>query len=492
MNPHCICPISGHCPRHNMHKGPELHRRCRGQAPSRDCGLAYWIAWEQGRLGATAPDDPILNPDSFCSSTIKSSIGSRLSEIIKRETGIEVPCESCRAMIESLNSMNQEEAVSVRERVVDDIVSRAPEQAQTLIQSLGIVADRILGTGILRQRVASWFDEAVNLEESLQKPQYSVKKKKEKKAAGVAGGRLVGIRSCFKQGKDPVRFIKSSQFQQDILKLVGKLPPDITAVAGVARSGLSAATMVSMYLHLPLIVVRQTKSDIVSAGNGWRLGGADHINPSTDRVVVIDDTCMTGNSFRSIGPLCDEYFKNYITASVYCNPLALHKPNLFAVSLPWPHLLEWNLFNSILTPTLAVDFDGVLCHDCPIEMDDDGTRYEEFIRTATPLYVPRKSPIPLIVTARIEKYRTLTEDWLSRHRIRWERLVMHPAKTLRERMSDDIPAYKARHFVEWKRQTESRGPGPHLFVESEDSQARRIAHLSRLTTICPHTGAVYQ
>ena len=285
------------------------------------------------------------------------------------------------------------------------------------------------------------------------------------------------------------RFVTSAQFQEDIKLLIGKIPSDVTAIAGVARSGLSAATMISMYLHLPMITIRQTLNDIVPTGNGWRLGGSKHVDPK-GKILVVDDTVMTGNSLKAIAPLVQSQLGNAIYAAVYVNPLASRKPDIWAVDLGWPHLLEWNVFNSILSPSMAVDFDGILCRDCPPGSDDDGPRYLEFIRNAQPLYVPRRVPIPLIVTARIEKYRAETEEWLSRHGINWQRLVMHPAATLADRMRDDIPAYKAKHYKAWASKHRAM-PGPIMFFESEDWQARRIAQLSKLMTVCPHTAGVY-
>lgn len=295
-------------------------------------------------------------------------------------------------------------------------------------------------------------------------------------------------KKSFRYAGEPVRFITSAQFQEDIKLLAGKIPPDITAIAGVARSWLSAATMISMYLHLPMITIRQTLKDIVPTGNGWRLGSR-HVDPK-GKILVVDDTIMTGNSLRKIVPLVERELSNAMYAAVYVNPNASRKPDIWAVDLPWPHLLEWNIFNSILSPSMAVDFDGVLCRDCPPGADDDGPRYLEFIRTAQPLYVPRRCPVPLIVTARLERYRAETEDWLRRHGIAWHRLVMHPAASLQERQRDDIAAFKAKHYRDWAGKHRA-SPGPIIFCESEDWQARRIAQLSKLMTICPHTAGVY-
>jgi len=162
-NPFCECPVSGWCKRHQMTKGAERHKRCQGTASSRDCGLAYWNAWEQGRLGATAPVSPQLNPEGFCGEpvTIRSNIGTLLHEIIKRETGVDIPCPVCQEKITSLNTMTKESAGKVRDAVVTDIVARSTENAQKVWQRFAIGVDSILGLGLLHKKVGSWFDEAV-------------------------------------------------------------------------------------------------------------------------------------------------------------------------------------------------------------------------------------------------------------------------------------------------------------------------------------------
>jgi orotate phosphoribosyltransferase len=297
-------------------------------------------------------------------------------------------------------------------------------------------------------------------------------------------------RSPFSSAGTEARFITASQFQTDIRLLLGKLPPDITAIAGVARSGLSAATMLSMYAHIPMLTIRQTANDVVATGNGWRLGGSQHVDPAKDKVLVVDDTVMTGNSLKAIRPLVQSQFGNVLYAAVYVNPMAKVKPDIWAVDLPWPHLLEWNLFNSVLSPSVAMDFDGILCNDCRPDQDDDGDRYLEFLHTTGAKYLPRKVPVPLIVTARLEKYRNETENWLRRHGVQWHQLVMHPAATLAERNQCDIAAFKTRHFSEWALRHRP-APGPILFAESDDRQASRIAQLSGRMVVCPASGQVY-
>jgi adenine/guanine phosphoribosyltransferase-like PRPP-binding protein len=335
----------------------------------------------------------------------------------------------------------------------------------------------------VKHRVCSW----CVIKHRLEQPE----KKHQTPRSKVATGGFSSRGSSFRETGE-TQWVSLQQLAHDVQLLASSLPSDITAIVGVARSGITPASMVASLLHLPLLSIRQTLNDVVEVGNGWRLGGSNHIKAAASgKVAIVDDTVMTGNSLKAIAAIVRNKFPHAITAAIYVNPLAKRKPDIWVRDLGWPHLLEWNIFNSVLSPNVAVDFDGILCQDCPRGSDDDGPRYLEFIRNAKPLYVPRKVPLPLIVTARIEKYRAETEDWLKRHRINFYRLVMHPAATLRERQRDDIAAFKARHFGEWA-STHIARPAPLMFIESEDWQARRISQLTGLLTVCPSTGRVYR
>jgi adenine/guanine phosphoribosyltransferase-like PRPP-binding protein len=432
------------------------------------------------RIDAILSGEPWVNPQGkkspqrrSCNTAKRgrcdcSNVGTLLKAAIELDIGRPIACGSCKTYLSQLNKTATHEHAAIVQKLYGEI-EWPPHWRTTHGDKDG-----------QWMRVTEIVSQALGVAETTCIP----RPKPVRRAAGR------GVGSAFVAGSGPTRFVRSSQFQFDILNLIAKIPPDITAIAGVARSGLSAATMLSMYLHLPMVTIRQTMNDVVQTGNGWRLGGTKHVNPRTEKILVVDDTVMTGNSLKAIKPLIDREFGNAVYAAVYVNPKALLKPDIWSVDLPWPHILEWNVFNSILSPSAAMDFDGILCHDCPPGSDDDGPKYLDFIRNAKPLYMPRRCPIPLIVTARIEKYRADTEEWLRRHGIRWNRLVMHPAATLAERRRDNIAAYKARHYSAWAAKHKAT-PGPIIFFESEDGQAREIAKLSKLLTICPHTAGCY-
>lgn len=295
--------------------------------------------------------------------------------------------------------------------------------------------------------------------------------------------------SPFSYSGEVPRFISLGQLGNDARRLASMIPSDAKGIIGIARSGLTPATMIAQMLHLPLKVLRQhlhgKDYSIEDAGSGWRLTGN---TGGRGPWVIVDDTVMSGNSFRYSMPAV-AHLGEVITAAVYVNPHARIKPDLIAVDLPWPHLLEWNMFNSVMTPSMAVDFDGILCHDCPGGSDDDGPRYLEFLRNTKPLYPVRKIHIPLIVTARLEKYRGETVDWLSKHGMAANRIVMGPWKNLAERSFEKVCQHKARHFVEFARQ---RHPvKPPMFVESCPHQARRIADISGGLVVCPAAGRCF-
>ena len=55
------------------------------------------------------------------------------------------------------------------------------------------------------------------------------------------------------------RFISTTQLITGALRLVPRLPPDLSAVVGVARSGLLPATALATALHLPLYALDQER-----------------------------------------------------------------------------------------------------------------------------------------------------------------------------------------------------------------------------------------
>jgi orotate phosphoribosyltransferase len=473
----CECAMAGLCRRRNVVVSKLMHARCRDGEVER-VDQIYSIN---------------VKPAEASRSTLRltterelvgTALKKRINSLVRIQAGGGCGCQDLASQMDiggiAWCETNRVQIVSHLVKNREMLTHAIRKQGDSIHAAIGFMASW-LASGIPEAALRSGADWLLDR---------AIEDVKKAKAHVVSQLRERGHGSAFQSLGIPARFVSSAELQSDIKLLLAKIPSDITAIAGVARSGLSVATMLSMYTHIPMLTIRQTANDVVATGNGWRLGGSRHIDPAREKILVVDDTVMTGNSLKAIRPLVQSQIGQALYAAVYVNPLAKEKPDLWAVDLPWPHLLEWNLFNSVLSPSVAMDFDGILCDDCSRGQDDDGDRYREFLLTAGPKYLPRKVPVPLIVTARLEKYRLETEDWLRRHGVQWHRLIMHPAATLAERNQDDISAYKARHYVEWA-SSHRAAPGPILFVESDDRQASRIAQLSGRMVVCPGTARVY-
>lgn len=172
-----------------------------------------------------------------------------------------------------------------------------------------------------------------------------------------------------------------------------------------------------------------------------------------------------------------------IFAAVYPRPDSAGCVDLFARLLPLPHFFEWNLCNCQQTQGIAFDFDGVLCEDFSGDEENED-EYLSFLESARPRWLPRRHEIPLIVTARLEKYRGPTLEWLRRHGIRVRQLVMGPWSSAGERLAHFQPGvYKG---------------GPYaaspclLFVESDEQQAAAIFEYSKRPVLCPASGRIFQ
>ena len=146
--------------------------------------------------------------------------------------------------------------------------------------------------------------------------------------------------------------------------------------------------------------------------------------------------------------------------------------------LKGPRVFQWNMWKHIRLARWGFDFDGVFCLDPTNEQNDDGPKYEHFIKTAPALFIPQRE-IGHIVTARLEKYRGLTEQWLARHGIKYESLTMMPYKDKGERMA-------AGNRGGWKA-AQAKRLGVEMFIESSPKQAGIIARDAGIPVWCTQT-----
>jgi uncharacterized HAD superfamily protein len=98
--------------------------------------------------------------------------------------------------------------------------------------------------------------------------------------------------------------------------------------------------------------------------------------------------------------------------------------------------------------------------------------------------LPRRTPIPLVVTARLEKHRDATEAWLAEHGIQVSKLVMGSWDSAEERTR----YYSAAHH----KGLAYADSDCLLFIESSDMQAREIHQASGRPVLAVSSKRVYQ
>lgn len=289
------------------------------------------------------------------------------------------------------------------------------------------------------------------------------------------------------------RFYQTSDLVADAVEMIEKLPNNISGVIGCSRSGLIPATAIATHMHLPLYSYSR-KNGLQDVGAGYR--GWKDLYEIDGPMLFVDDSVYGGNSMWAARSYFHE--RDVLYSAVYVHPENKDSVDVYHTELPSPHLFEWNMFNNgmvegrvfdkRLKGGLAFDFDGIFCPDCPVPDADDGEgleRYLDWMRNA-PMNrcVPRYIEIPLIVTFRLERWRSITEDWLKRHGIKWKKLVMSPYDTASERDRNfDVEKHKARAFIE---------SNCSMFVESDPLQAEIIHSVSRRPVLCPSEKKVYQ
>ena len=262
-----------------------------------------------------------------------------------------------------------------------------------------------------------------------------------------------------------------------ILGWLSRLPQDIDLVAGVPRSGMLVASLIALHRNLPLADV----DGLLNArpmGHGRR-GRTIDLGQKL-RVLVVDDSLNTGDQLLRLKAriAAASLPHEILYAAGYVRPGAEHLVDFCGELLEIPHLFEWNFLHHPMLLGSCLDIDGVLCEDPREDVNDDSERYREFLLTATPLIIPT-APVGWLVTARLEKYRALTEQWLASHGVQYRALIMMDVPDVAaRRAAPSNGEYKALAYL---------STGADFFIESSCLQAVEIANLSGKPVYCMDT-----
>ncbi len=272
----------------------------------------------------------------------------------------------------------------------------------------------------------------------------------------------------------------------DIFNSLNQIPREVDLIVGVPRSGMLAASIIALYLNLPL-----TDIDSFVKGQIYEAGDTKHNDSwisSVDearKVLVVEDSINTGRSIKKVRTkLTKELLEKSVFYAVYVTKQGKDFVDIFVKICEQPRMFEWNCFHHQRVNEVCFDIDGVLCRDPSNEENDDGEKYLEFISTVDPIVIPTFT-IGCIITSRLEKYREATDKWLKENGIKYNKMIMMQYATREDRLrAGNHGVFKGQEYKKQHRMS--------LFVESNAKQAEEISNISGKGVFCTENHMYYE
>ena len=258
-----------------------------------------------------------------------------------------------------------------------------------------------------------------------------------------------------------------------------KIPDDIDLVVGIPRIGMIPAYIVALFMNKKCCSLDEFIGGINSS-NGFR----NITDKPVHNVLVLDDSIFSGKEMSRVREKLSAFTDYKFTyMAVYARTQSASLVDIYLEIVDGCRVWQWNYLNHSISQTACFDMDGVLCVDPTDEQNDDGEKYETFIQTARPLYIPNYK-IRAIVTSRLEKYRELTENWLKKNGVQYEELIMLDLPSAAERQ-------KLGCHAQFKADVYKRLTDTSIFIESDQKQAKEIATLTGKKVLCVETDEIY-
>jgi uncharacterized HAD superfamily protein/hypoxanthine phosphoribosyltransferase len=263
-----------------------------------------------------------------------------------------------------------------------------------------------------------------------------------------------------------------------LIRNLNKIPRTVDLIVGIPRSGTMVANILALYLNLPFTDI----DNFVNNGNlrtgttrkckNWikEIGEAKH-------VLIVDDSISSGKAIKDVKEILKEREIDckMTFLAVYALAASCKKVDIYFELCEQPRMFEWNYMHHWALEYCCMDIDGVVCEDPTFFQNDDGSRYKEFLKNATPKFLPTQK-VGKLVSTRLEKYRNETEEWLKKYNIEYGELILMDGVTARERaLLGNHAEFKAMVY----KQCDAI-----LFFESDYNQAINICKLSGKPVFC--------
>lgn len=263
---------------------------------------------------------------------------------------------------------------------------------------------------------------------------------------------------------NPINWVSYQELFNWTVNWAHKLPRNYDVVIGVPRAGMIIAGIISLEHNKPLATV-----DSLIQGKVW-LPEELTMPDSLRTVLLVDDTIGRGKAMQPIIQQLKEHNYKVITGSLICSG---KRPDYFYKYL-LPSTLEWDCADrGSFDMKIATDMDGILCEDCPPELDTDDNKYLQWLNTALPLIIPQCT-LNVIISDRLEKYRVATEAWLNHYGIKYNHLELCSFSKV------ERDSRRGQHKIGVLLRIQ-----PDVMLESNPELARLLQRSTGITTICP-------
>jgi uncharacterized HAD superfamily protein/orotate phosphoribosyltransferase len=265
---------------------------------------------------------------------------------------------------------------------------------------------------------------------------------------------------------------------------IDKVPIGIDMVVGLPRSGMIPAYMIGLYRNVSVLDLPSFLSGCTPENGLRETGNKRKSAMQADWILLVDDSISTGRAMReALSKIRASGFTGKVTSCVIvAEPSRFNEVDIQFCEMPNPRVFEWNAFHHEVVEEACFDLDGVLCVDPTEAENDDGPRYRAFLQNAQPRFRTTRT-IGDIVSARLEKYREPTEQWLADNHISYRRLHLIDLPTAKDRIKANAHCpHKAKLY---------RESGARIFFESDPAQAEEIARLTSKPVLCTDNMRMY-
>lgn len=262
-----------------------------------------------------------------------------------------------------------------------------------------------------------------------------------------------------------------------------RLPPTISLVVGIPRSGILPASIIALARNLPVISLGEYLSDApIETGITRQASVTGSTAWQYSDVLLIDDSVNSGDAMRlALAKIREKGLPQPHTAAIYGTNCGIGLIDFVVRKVSQPRVFEWNFLHHWIMEHSCLDIDGVLCRD-PALLQKWGWGYRNHVAEA-PVYLQPSRKVNTIVSSRLDKYRPETLEWLERSGIEFERLVLMSEESAASRKLLGLHPY-------FKAEVYSASPCL-LFVESDDRQAKIIAETAKKPVYCPASSLLH-